>query len=82
VMVVAFEAPVPLWAFPATLALYLWIHVARAVRGAFMSLRGREFIEALTQPEPRAARSSFGTCSPTRPGRCPSRRRRWSGNRP
>jgi peptide/nickel transport system permease protein len=46
VMVVAFEAPVPLWAFPATLALYLWIHVARAVRGAFMTLRGREFIEA------------------------------------
>ena len=46
VMVVAFEAPVPLWAFPATLALYLWIHVARATRGAFMVLRHREFIDA------------------------------------
>jgi peptide/nickel transport system permease protein len=46
VMVVAFEAPVPLWAFPATLALYLWIHVARAVRGSVIVLRGREFVEA------------------------------------
>lgn len=45
-MVVAFEAPLPLWAFPATLALYLWIHVARAVRGSFITLRHREFIEA------------------------------------
>jgi ABC-type dipeptide/oligopeptide/nickel transport system permease subunit len=46
IMVVAFESPVPLWAFPATLALYLWIHVARATRGAFLVLRHREFVDA------------------------------------
>lgn len=46
VLVVVYTAPVPLWAFPATLALYLWTYVARAVRGSFAALRAREFVEA------------------------------------
>jgi ABC-type dipeptide/oligopeptide/nickel transport system permease subunit len=38
--------PVPLWAFPVTLALALWTYVARAVRASFATLRVREFVEA------------------------------------
>jgi peptide/nickel transport system permease protein len=46
ILVVVFESPLPLWAFPATLAGYLWTYVARAVRGSFVVLREREFVEA------------------------------------
>ena len=46
VLVVVYTSPVPLWAFPATLALYLWTYIARAVRGSFAALRTREFVEA------------------------------------
>jgi peptide/nickel transport system permease protein len=41
-----YEAPVkPFW-LAATLTLYLWTSVARVVRASFLSLRGREFVEA------------------------------------
>jgi peptide/nickel transport system permease protein len=46
ILVVVYSAPVPLWAFPVTLALYLWTYVARAVRASVVSLRAREFVEA------------------------------------
>ena len=46
VFVVIRYNPVPLWAFPVTLALALWTYVARAVRASFASLRAREFVEA------------------------------------
>lgn len=46
ILVVVYSAPVPLWAFPVTLALYLWTYVARAVRASILSLRAREFVEA------------------------------------
>jgi peptide/nickel transport system permease protein len=45
-IVVVHESPLPLWAFPATLAAYLWTYVARAVQASFASLRTREFVEA------------------------------------
>lgn len=45
-LVVVYNHPVPLWLFPATLALCLWVYVARAVRASFRTLREREFVEA------------------------------------
>jgi len=45
-IVVAEKSPLPLWAFPTVLALYLWTYVARAVRASFATLRTREFVEA------------------------------------
>jgi ABC-type dipeptide/oligopeptide/nickel transport system permease subunit len=45
-LVVVYNHPVPLWAFPATLALCLWVYVARAVQASFRTLREREFVEA------------------------------------
>jgi peptide/nickel transport system permease protein len=45
-IVLTFYNPVPLWAYPVTLAFCLWVYVARAVRASFRSLREREFVEA------------------------------------
>lgn len=45
-VVVAKKSPLPLWAFPLVLSLYLWTYVARAVRASFSSLRTREFVMA------------------------------------
>jgi peptide/nickel transport system permease protein len=45
-LVVVYNHPVPLWMFPVTLALCLWVYVARAVRASFRTLRGREFVDA------------------------------------
>lgn len=45
-ILVALKSPLPLWAFPVTLAGYLWIYVARVVRGGFVALKEREFVEA------------------------------------
>jgi ABC-type dipeptide/oligopeptide/nickel transport system permease subunit len=45
-IVVVYKSPLPLWAFPATLAGYLWIYVARVVRASFVTLEEREFVEA------------------------------------
>ncbi|MGH2933799.1 MAG: ABC transporter permease [Gaiellaceae bacterium] len=45
-IVVAKKSPLPLWAFPLVLSLYLWTYVARAVRASFATLRTREFVEA------------------------------------
>lgn len=45
-IVVVHRSPLPLWVFPATLALYLWTYVARAVQASFSTLRSREFVAA------------------------------------
>lgn len=45
-IVVIHKSPLPLWAFPVTLSLYLWTYVARAVQASFSTLRQREFVEA------------------------------------
>jgi len=45
-VVIVYDHPVPLWEFPAALALCLWVYVARAVRASFRTLREREFVEA------------------------------------
>ena len=68
VLVVVYTAPVPLWAFPVTLALYLWTYVARAVRASFVALRAREFVEAAQAAGASAVRIVFRHLLPNTPG--------------
>ncbi|HVS84830.1 MAG TPA: ABC transporter permease [Gaiellaceae bacterium] len=58
-IVVVQKSPLPLWAFPATLSLYLWTYVARAVQSSFATLRVREFVDAAHASGASALRLTF-----------------------